>query len=511
MNKEETQKTKFKSSKHKKPAILVIVGFCLIGTFFLIKNSFSYLGYIGSNEVSTTKGLVAHYTMDENDYNSSTNRLSDKSSNENHGTNSGAIFTEDRFGKEGGAMSFDGSGTIDGLVYGNNIELPEEITDTRNCLNGCTYSIWINVDEDAVDRMSLFRGHSTIRHIEILTSTKKFRTEAALQNGYSFGTSNFPDDVRGVWSHFVIVFAENEPNRPVYWYQNGQLFHEGTMTNGTYPDTEYFSFGSIGRSTGTVNYQYAKSFDGKIDDVRIYNRALSQEEIQSLYDSYEPKTVASSLQKGLVLDMPLKLKYTKDETSGSEIMTDRTPYSNDGQNYGATITSDGASFDGVNDYVNCGNSDLLMPSSITVSGWVKLSDSSSWMMVNKQTGGYPGSYYIHGNSPSAIWSIFGPSSSRYNVSLGTLNIGDWYHLVGTYDFDTKVMKGYKNGSLIGTTNNAELGYNSADLLIGRYTSGYYTNGDISNIKIYNRALSDEEVKMLYDRGRSDAGIIFQNE
>jgi hypothetical protein len=80
-------------------------------------------------------------------------RLTDSSPYGNHGTTAieqSFTFTEDRFGKEGGAMKFDGSGTSDGVVFGNNVEILESITDTRNYPNGCAYSFWLNVDEDAV-------------------------------------------------------------------------------------------------------------------------------------------------------------------------------------------------------------------------------------------------------------------------------------------------------------------------------------------------------------------------
>jgi hypothetical protein len=200
----------------------------------------------------------------------------------NHGTINGNVgFVE---GKHGQGASFDGTGTVDGVTPGSNIDIPESITNTISYPNGVTYSFWINVDTDAVDRMSLFFGSSTIRHIEIYSDTKRFRTEAALQNEYSFGTGTFPDNVRGIWSHFVIVFANGETNRPVRWYQNGKLFHTGSMDGGTYPNTEYFSFNNIGRSTGIPTYPYAKSFDGQIDEIIIFNRALTDKEVESIYN-----------------------------------------------------------------------------------------------------------------------------------------------------------------------------------------------------------------------------------
>ena len=186
-----------------------------------------------------------------------------------------------------GAFDFDGSGTIDGVTTGDYININESITDTRNYPRGCSYSFWINIDTNAVDRMSLFYGTSTRRHIEIYSSGKNFRTEAARQNGYSFGTGNFPNDVRGVWSHFVIVFANGESGRPVRWYQNGSLFYTKSMDSGDYPGTEYFSFNKIARSTGNTTYKYAKSFNGKMSDFRIYAKALTAGEVSSLTNRSE--------------------------------------------------------------------------------------------------------------------------------------------------------------------------------------------------------------------------------
>jgi hypothetical protein len=181
-----------------------------------------------------------------------------------------------------GCYHFDGSGTTDGTIPGDYISVDESITRTDNYPQGCTYSFWVNADTDAVDRMSLLYGGATKNHIEIYSDSKKFRTEAARQNQYSFGTGNFPDDVRGVWSHFAIVFANDETNRPVRWYQNGQLFHTGDLSSGDFPDTKYFSFNKIARSTGDTSYNYAKSFDGKVDDFRIFATTLTENQIQNL-------------------------------------------------------------------------------------------------------------------------------------------------------------------------------------------------------------------------------------
>ncbi len=289
------------------------------------------------------------------------------------------------------------------------------------------------------------------------------------------------------------------------------------MANGTYPDTEYFSFSSIGRSTGTGDWIYSKSFDGAIDDFSIYNRILSESEIKSLYNSYSPKTTTGTLQQGLVLDMPLKLKYTKSEAAGSEIMTDRTPYSHDGQNYGATITSDGASFDGINDYIEVSNTaDEFELGDHTFSIWTKsqgVRDSSKYIVchynwrltwINDNTIGF------------SVGRMNDSSGPMYSVSS---IVGDkkteWIHLAGIYKPSEQKIKFYVDGEPVGETS---IGSN----IIYKYYGGYsllladsmhgsatYYNGQISNLLIYTRALSDEEIKTIYDKGRDNTGIVFR--
>ena len=412
-------------------------------------------------------------------------------------------------------MKFDGSGTSDGVVFGNNVEILESITDTRNYPNGCAYSFWLNVDEDAVNGMSFLRGAATMRHIEIYSSNKSFRTEAGVQNGYSFGSGAFPENIRGNWAHFVVIFANNEANKPVRWYQNGELFYTGYMTNGTYPDTEYFSFSSIGRSTGTGDWIYSKSFDGAIDDFSIYNRILSESEIKSLYNSYSPKTTTGTLQQGLVLDMPLKLKYTKSEAAGSEIMTDRTPYSHDGQNYGATITSDGASFDGVNDHIDIGNMGTLYNEG-TISFWINPAVIENYR--NPFTTNYAGvnaAIRFEENSSGRLSVIIGNDSGTYASAAyltSGLQTNQWYHVVLAWNKSSNNIKGYLNGASKFNQTHTLWPTTMSAVSVG---SGFTTQserqwkGQVSNLSIYNRALSDEEIKTIYDKGRDNTGIVFR--
>ncbi len=62
------------------------------------------------------------------------------------------------------------------------------------------------------------------------------------------------------------------------------------------------------------------------------------------------------------------------------------------------------------------------------------------------------------------------------------------------------MKTYVNGELKKTVSNAALGSNSDNVFLGKYTSvsQYFLDGAIDDIKIYSRALSDDEIKLIYE-------------
>ena len=90
-------------------------------------------------------------------------------------------------------------------------------------------------------------------------------------------------------------------------------------------------------------------------------------------------------------------------------------------------------------------------------------------------------------------------------SLGN-SVGNWYHVVGTYNKTTGKQQLYVNGQLVNTQNhtagNIVVPYTvNADMRIGhsRVNNGYF-NGTIDDLRIYNRPLSAQEVQGLYNNG-----------
>ena len=173
------------------------------------------------------------------------------------------------------------------------------------------------------------------------------------------------------------------------------------------------------------------------------------------------------------------------------------------------ISGNAGHFDGKNDYVDCGNDESLnITDAITIEAWVEF-DKLRWVnsIVEKGHEGYNVLYMLWrgDNESHHRWGFeFGDSTVRDVVySEGNISLGVWYHVVGTFNQgDAKL---YINGNKANekTSSVTTLDTTGYDALIGAYRSdspAQFFNGSIDDVRIYNRALSAEEVKYHYNHG-----------
>ena len=96
-------------------------------------------------------------------------------------------------------------------------------------------------------------------------------------------------------------------------------------------------------------------------------------------------------------------------------------------------------------------------------------------------------------------AVSGSSSSkaqRYSTTVRSLNV--WYHVAGVYNAATRTLDTYvngvlDNGTLMGTVPASQVN-STVNVNIGRRTGGFYFNGIIDEVRIYNRALSQAEIQ-----------------
>ena len=237
------------------------------------------------------------------------------------------------------------------------------------------------------------------------------------------------------------------------------------------------------------------------------------------FSIYSFQIRSGSLVKGLVAHWTLDKSSIK-ATSPDTILADLTPNGNDGTNHGAVFTTDrkgnsdrAMSFDGVDDYVDCGSGESLdITDAITVGGWVKIPVLWSEMGCL-----YPGwldkssaesSYGFRGMTTNNTirWSVYDNDNvGHYVYSNLAMETGIWYFIVGTYN--GSVQKLYMNGVLqdsqpswSGTINSVP----TVNVMIGKF--GSFMNGFIDEVRIYNRALSQAEVILSRESYRPEIKI-----
>jgi len=169
-------------------------------------------------------------------------------------------------------------------------------------------------------------------------------------------------------------------------------------------------------------------------------------------------------------------------------------------------------FDGVEDTVDCGNDSTLQPAAeFTVSAWVKnpssLNDSQNAVRkeyVYALGGGWSTGktgFYIYTSGGS--WLYSGDSTTD-------INDGNWHHIVGVYNGSDLLI--YVDGVLENTNNigSITLNSNTNNLYIGSKSgAGEYWSGPINEPRIYDRALSAEEIRrnMLNYHNPSKNGLV----
>jgi len=184
---------------------------------------------------------------------------------------------------------------------------------------------------------------------------------------------------------------------------------------------------------------------------------------------------------------------------------DLSGHGNNGTIYGAQCvqgrSGKALSFDGSDDYVEVPHSESL--GAKTFVAWFKSNkwaESGGWSptIVNKYTDDY-NMFRIAfdesaGGRVAASVKVGGTEVGRFGT--GGVSLNEWHHLVVVFTNSVKI---YLDGINITSTNSCSWSRYTIDnkLYIGRRGNGGYFNGIIDEARIYNRALSEEEIKWLY--------------
>ncbi len=147
-------------------------------------------------------------------------------------------------------------------------------------------------------------------------------------------------------------------------------------------------------------------------------------------------------------------------------------------------------FDGVNDYVSCGN---ILPTSYTKEAWIYIKS------LNTQNNIISGSDF---DGRHAFWipNNSGKLSAGHNGGWFSvedsvpLSINTWYHVAVSYDAATTTMKLYKNGELVDTNTEVDPVEGGNMVRLGAFSDAENSfTGTMDEVRIWNRVLSTSEM------------------
>ncbi|MEJ5260058.1 MAG: LamG-like jellyroll fold domain-containing protein [Anaerohalosphaeraceae bacterium] len=200
------------------------------------------------------------------------------------------------------------------------------------------------------------------------------------------------------------------------------------------------------------------------------------------------------------------------ETDGTTAFDSIGSYHGTLRNGPVWTDTEGLSFNNNNEYVEIPDSPVFsMNSPMTLSAWVKLRGyDNDWpkVLIKPHTAyADPWELYAidlgeNGNMVRFLVSD-GTAGGRFAIAADgstTLNLNEWYHIVGTYNGSQIAL--YLNGRLLASAAvNFPIGTNSMPLCLGGRMGTNTLNGWLSEVRVYSGALSAEQIQELYAEGR----------
>ena len=285
------------------------------------------------------------------------------------------------------------------------------------------------------------------------------------------------------WHAVVVTWQQRDGSLAVY--KDGTLVFTGVL-----PSRQPIQPGGVlvlGQDQDAVGrgFDPEQGFEGLLDQVRIYRRALAVEEVQRIYRS----------ESGLVG------LWQFDEASGN-VALDRSGSGNDAHLRGADWTKGlagaGLGFDKNRDFAMVRPVRHFPSTALSALFWVKTTDSNDGI-ISYASSETSNAWSVE-NSEDLAFRIGKPAPLQTGVAV---NDGLWHHVAMTWDSSDGLVQVYKDGvkAYTGRTSTgktiAEGGAlvfaQEQDTLGGGFEKKQAFAGTLDEVYLYNRVLSEEEI------------------
>jgi hypothetical protein len=440
-----------------------------------VKSSFNKYAHVlgATDNQNLSNGLIGYWKMDESDWTNdcSTTSVTDSSGNGYNGKSCPSTTGPDpsTTAKFGTAANLDGSNDYIDLVASSNF-----IPSTNSPI---TVSAWVRPTAIAA-------GNFTERVVGIASSS----TLSSFIMGFDNSNQAFFYD--GVTRHqFSGTYSTNTWHYMTVTFDgsNARLYMNGVQDGS--PISTSLSAGHSTTAKIGVNPTGAGSFfNGQIDEVRIYNRALSATELAQLYN-FSPAPVGY---------------WNMDEASGSILLNRGTAGSTINGSMTGAVYKDGKygrgiSTDGSSTYASIPDDnsiDFDTNQNFTVNFWMKDNggNATTDAVVEKWAGSAPYPYVFRLNGSSVDFRRWDTTNNPAAIGTKAVNDSGWHHVAGVKD--GSVLYIYIDGILSGQANDTTSGttVNASTVGLGRRQTGTnHWNGQLDELKIYNYALTAGQV------------------
>ncbi|MGK4579092.1 LamG domain-containing protein [Kitasatospora sp. HPMI-4] len=403
-------------------------------------------------------------------------------------------------GHKGNALQFDGTADGYAQVQGGVLETA----------NSYTVSAWVNLTDNSRNRSAVSQGGQYIGAFSLGTRSGQWALQTSTRDdstyAWQIATSTAPVTLNQ-WTHLAAVYDNKAKTITLY-------------VNGTPSAPVAAPSAWSARNTfdlGRLRYRgdYTDPWKGQIDEVKLFDRALTTTEAAALAGGTMPTTGTGA-----------KAVWELDETGNT--VTGKPETSPLTLNGGAGNTTTGVTgqalhLDGTTGYARTDRPQIDGARSFSVSAWVKLpklaeGDTSAHIAIsqigehNSEFSIYYSAYYKRwlfsrykeDSSADTLVRVMQPDCAPGTLINGVPCMGptdnQWTHLAAVNDTTARKLRLYINGYLVGEsdyTQNAPWA-KPGPLQLGAVNregaNGEYFGGDIDDVRIFDRVLTSTEAK-----------------
>ncbi|MCF7872109.1 LamG domain-containing protein [Candidatus Woesearchaeota archaeon] len=461
-----------------------------------------------------TKRELLVMNFDEKITSTTLGAINDYSIYNNHGTlgggNSQYVPNWTTNGKIGGAYDFDGADDYINISHSSSLNLQSAVS----------LSVWVYPETDQVNFAGIIAKDESgsFGHYSLAYSSGNEIVRFGFENGgtqYEVDTqTNIPIEE---WSFITGTF--DDATNTLRIYVDGELKEENaSITASLEPNTNDVLIGS--RNAGST-YE----FNGLIDEPKIYNYALTQEQINASYyaglrryrNNYDGESLTllhMSFDRNISNESTGSIKdYSVTGTFGTlgDGDYDKMPEWIENAKYGG-----GYKFDGVNDYISVpqniigrlnGSQTFILwykqhPDNVT--NWQTVLGGNNWA-GNIDVGHAIGFSVTSKTIGSDIYSGDPYGTHRSSLSYSMPSDNNWHFVASAYNAETNTHY-LRLDSSSKTSNPNFLTYNidwsGTGLAIGKKggSNTYWFNGSLDEVMIFDKYLSNEEILQIYAEG-----------